>query len=227
MMKQNGYRKSMIDRLLEGLINNNQTLGLLLIAGAVLGCLYCGHAWWVQHTNKAAQHYFGSLVIEYNNAMNDKAYTEWDMLRTKFEKGFDKHARATVLPYYKNYVVQILLQQNKHNEAEALLDTIIYASKGSSLHEAYVLERALLDIDSADNERHTKGMQVLQTLANNDAHQFKDTAQFYLGRYYWSNDRLDEARDVWQKLVNEYVDEKIAPSPWVQQVKEFLNITIV
>jgi predicted negative regulator of RcsB-dependent stress response len=227
MMTQNIRKKSMIDRILDFFVQNNQTLTLVLGIFIAMSCLYFGHMWWVHHNNKAAQQYFGRLVIEYNRALQEETYDDWDGLRTKFENGFDKHARATLLPYYQNYVVTILLRQEKNEEALALLDTIVTSTKGSSLHNLYLTERALLDIDHTDSERQKIGEQALQTLASNATNQFQDTAQFYLGRYYWSNDRLDEARAVWQQLLDAYADEKIAPSPWIQQVKEYLKVTIV
>ena len=64
-------------------------------------------------------------------------------------------------------------------------------------------------------------------LAQNKDNMFRDSAQYYLGRYYWAHNQIDDARAVWQQLVDEQRDEKMAPSPWVNQVQEQLELMIV
>src|SRR5690606_18825445 len=137
-----------------------------------------------------------------------------------------KHSRASVLPYYKSYAVQILLKQGKKDEAIALLDTIISETRTSPMVSLYQMERALITLDMSDSELQKDAENSLLTLANDSTNQFYDSALFYLGRYYWVNDQIALARETWQKLVDEQADEKIAPSPWAQQVREYLTLTI-
>jgi hypothetical protein len=226
MATQKIVKKSLFDSVADLVIKNNQKITVLLGVALVCAVLFMGNNLWVAQKNKSAQGYFGILVMEYNQALNDKN-ADWDALRAKFEKGFVDHSGSSLVPYYKSYVVNILLQQNKADEAAALLDVIESDAQSSSMTLLYAIERALIDLDSGDIERQKKGEQALRVLADNTMNQFADMAQFYLGRYYWANDQIVQAREVWEKLVDEQAHEKIAPSPWAQQVKEYVSIKIV
>ena len=89
------------------------------------------------------------------------------------------------------------------------------------------MEKALIQLDSADESLKSSGLDTLKNLASDQHNTYRDSAQFYLGRYYWAMDEVDAARTVWQQLVDEQHDEKLAPSPWVHYVQDKLNITIV
>jgi len=164
--------------------------------------------------------------MEYNQAKQEKDY-DWQALLNKFESGYQKHSRSSLLPYYKDYAVNILLQQNKKDEALVLLDTILSDTQASPMLPLYEMERALIVLDMPDADMQKKGEDALIALANDTSNQFHDTAQFYLGRYYWAHDNVAAARQVWQKLVDEQADEKVAPSPWAQQVKGYLTSVTV
>lgn len=226
MATQKIVKKSLFDSIADVVIKNNQKITVMFGVALVCAVLFMGNKLWVTHQNKSAQGYFGVLVMEYNQALNEKN-ADWDALRTKFEKGFADYSGSSLVPYYKSYVVTMLLQQNKVDEAVALLDTIISDAQSSSMASLYGIERALIDLDSADSDQQKKGEQTLRVLADSTVNQFADMAQFYLGRYYWANDQLAQAREVWEKLIDEQAHEKIAPSPWAQQVKEYVSIKIV
>lgn len=226
MATQKIIKKNMFDTVAEVIIKNNQKITILLGVVLLGIVLFMGNKLWVAQKNKAAQGYFGVVVMEYNQALHDNN-VDWDGLRAKFEKGFSDYSGSSLIPYYKGYVVTILLQQNKADEAAALLETIMADAQSSSMSSLYAIERALIDLDSADLEQQKKGEQALRVLADDRMNLFGDMAQFYLGRYYWANDRIEQAREMWEKLVNEQADQKVALSPWVQQVKEYLSVKIV
>lgn len=226
MATQKIAKKSLFDSIADLVIKNNQKIAVMFGIAVVCVVLFMGNKLWVAQKNKSAQGYFGVLAIEYNQALND-SNVDWDALRAKFEKGFVDHSGSSLVSYYKSYVVNILLQQNKADEAAALLETIMSDAQSSSMTSLYAIERALIDLDSADVEQQKKGEQALRVLADDTRNQFADMAQFYLGRYYWANDQIAQAREVWEKLVDDQAHEKIAPSPWAQQVKEYLSIKIV
>lgn len=226
MATQKIAKKSLFDSIIDLVIKNSQKITVLFGIALVCAVLFMGNKLWVTYQNKSAQGYFGVLVMEYNQALQDKN-ADWDLLRAKFEKGFADYSGSSLVPYYKSYVVTMLLQQNKTNEAAALLTTVESDAQSSSMTLLYAIERALIDLDSADIGQQKKGEQALRVLADDTVNQFADMAQFYLGRYYWANDQIAQAREVWEKLVDEQAHEKIAPSPWAQQVKEYLSIKIV
>ena len=165
-------------------------------------------------------------MTEYEIMSQDKN-PEWDALLQKFEKNYEKHSNSSLLPYYLGYKVRILLHQNKKDEALATLDTVIADISGSPILPLYQMEQALMQLDSADEALKTTGLDALKKLAQDTSNAYRDSAQFYLGRYYWATNDIDAARAIWQQLVDEQHDEKLAPSPWVQYVQDKLNTTIV
>jgi len=205
--------------------NNMRQIGLIggLIIAVIVSAL--GYMFWMNEKNKAAQRYFGFLVMEYNRGLQDKD-VDWQMLLKKFERGYEKHAGSSLMPYYKDYAVNILLKQHKTDEAVALLDSIIADTESSPLLSLYQMEKALILLDMSDAEKQKQAEESLKSLAYDSLNQFHDSALFYLGRYYWAHDNIESARQVWQKLVDEQADEKAAPSAWTQQVKEYLKLIV-
>ena len=181
---------------------------------------------WSAKRERAAQYDFSALMTEYETMSQDKN-PEWEALLKKFEKNYEKHSGSALLPYYLSYKVKILLNQDKKEEALAELNKIITDIPGSPLLSLYQMERALIQLDSADEAIKTAGLDALKNLATDINNKNRDSAQFYLGRYYWAMNDIDAARNIWQQLVDEQHDEKLAPSPWVGFVQDKLNITIV
>lgn len=181
---------------------------------------------WSAKRERTVQYDFSALMTEYETMSQDKN-PEWDVLLKKFEKNYEKHSGSLLLPYYLSYKVRILLHQDKKAEALAMLDTMIADIPGSPVLALYQMERALIQLDSVDEGLKTTGLETLKQLAQDAHNTYRDSAQFYLGRYYWAANDIDSARAIWQQLVDEQHDEKLAPSPWVPHVQDKLNITIV
>ena len=188
--------------------------------------LFFAHKLWVSHREGAAQYDFSALITEYETMLREKD-AQWSELLEKFEKNYTKHSNSSLLPYYVGYKGQILLHQDKKEEALTTLDTMIKDMTGSSLVTLYEIERALIQLDSNTNELQNAGLKTLQSLAADKDNMYRDSAQYYLGSYYWAHNEIDKAHEVWQQLVSEQRDEKLAPSPWVQHVQEQLALTTV
>jgi predicted Zn-dependent protease len=188
--------------------------------------LFFAHKLWVIKRERAAQYDFAFLMTEYDTMSREKN-PQWSELLEKFEKNYDKHSNSSLLPYYLGYKVQILLAQDKKEEALVILDKMIADMPGSPMLALYEMEQALIQLDSNDGELNQVALQALKTLADDTDNMFRDSAQYYLGRYYWAQNQIDDAREVWQQLIDEQRDEKIAPSPWVDQVQAQLALTIV
>jgi predicted negative regulator of RcsB-dependent stress response len=190
------------------------------------GIAFLGYRLWSIKRERAAQYDFSALMTEYEMVSQDQN-PEWDALLKKFEKNYDKHSGSSLLPYYLSYKVRILLNQNKKDEALAVLDKMIVDMPGSPILALYEMERALIQLDGDDEGLRATGLAMLDTLAHDAHNAYRDSAQYYLGRYYWAMNDIDAARAIWQQLVDEQHDEKLAPSPWVHYVQDKLNLTIV
>lgn len=210
----------------DGLQVHYKPLGILF--SIVLGFLVVSFAYkvWVTRRERAVQYDFSSLMTEYETMSQEKD-PQWSVLLDKFEKNYEKHSNSSQLPYYMHYKVRILLNQGKKDEALAILNKVIDQMPGSPLIALYKMERALIQLDSADEATEQTGLEILKSLAYDANNDYRDSAQFYLGRYFWAINDVTAARQVWQQLVDEQHDEKMAPSPWVDYVQDKLNITIV
>lgn len=204
----------------------SKPLSIVLSFAIGLAALSFVYKLWSAKKERAAQYDFSALMTEYETMSQDKD-PEWNALLEKFENNYAKHSSSSLLPYYLSYKVRILLNQDKKEQALETLDTMITSMPGSVMLSLYEMERALIQLDSADESVKTTGLNTLVSLSTDLSNKNRDSAQFYLGRYYWANNDTDAARAIWQQLVDEQHDEKLAPSPWVHQVQDKLNITIV
>ncbi|HLJ31519.1 MAG TPA: hypothetical protein VKU36_03725 [Candidatus Babeliales bacterium] len=226
MAIQNSTRSSFLRTVSDFINSNGKHLCMLFSFFALIIGLFFAHKLWVGHREKAAQYDFSILMTEYETLLRDKD-AQWSELLEKFEKNYAKHSSSSLLPYYLGYKVQILLHQNRKDEALATLDTMITNLVGSPLLALYEMERALIQLDSDNGELQNAGLKTLQSLATDTDNMHRDSAQYYLGSYYWAHNEVDKAHEMWKQLVSEQRDEKLAPSPWVQQVQQQLSLTAV
>jgi predicted negative regulator of RcsB-dependent stress response len=219
-------KANFLDVISKSVFAQSRHFFMVLSVLAVLVGLFFSYRLWVAKREQAAQYDFSALIAEYD-AMSREKNPQWAPLLEKFEKNYEKHSSSSLLPYYQGYKVNILLKQGDKSAALTTLDSMITNMQSSPIVALYEMERALIKLDSADAEMNAIGLTSLKILAEDSNNIFRDSAQFYLGRYYWATDQIDLARTVWQQLVDEQRDEKIAASPWVNQVQELLKLTIV
>lgn len=205
--------------------NAKPLLMVFSFAMAMIFLLFA-YKWWLVKRERAAQYDFAFLMTEYDVMLHEKD-PQWSVLLEKFEKNYEKHSNSSLLPYYLGYKVQILLAQDKKEEALATLNKMIARMPGSPMLAMYEMERAFIQLDSDDTQLQEVALQTLKNLAHDSTNIFRDSAQYYLGRYYWSQNNIEEAREIWQQLIDEQRDEKMTPSPWVDQVRAQLALTIV
>jgi predicted negative regulator of RcsB-dependent stress response len=226
MANQKMMRQSISASMYESMIKYTNHIIMAVLIVLLAASVYGGYMFWVKQKNRSAQKDFGMLMMEYHKVVREKN-PDWSTLIEKFQDGYNRHANSALAPCFLAYQARILGAQDKQDEAIELLTQVVTMSNASPLHDLYVMEKALLVLDQADDQAKQVALQELTDLANNVQNQFNDSALFYLGRYYWANDQIELARDVWQRLVDSQRDEKVAASPWVQQVKDNLALTII
>ena len=226
MATQKITRTNILRSISESVFAQSRHFFMITSVLVVLIALFFTHKLWVAKREQSAQYDFSALITEYESMSREKD-PQWAVLLDKFEKNYEKHSRSSLLPYYQGYKVNILLKQGDKSIALATLDSMIADMQSSPVVALYEMERALIRLDSADAAMQVAGLESLKALADDTTNMFRDSAQFYLGRYYWATEQIDAARIVWQQLVDEQRDEKIAASPWTGQVQELLKLTIV
>jgi tetratricopeptide (TPR) repeat protein len=226
MSTYKAVRKSSFDRLIDAIVKNMYQISIVVSILLISSGVFYGYTIWKEYANQNAQKYFSSLIIEYNQGRTSEQ-TDWEALLKKFEKGYENNSNASLLPYYKGYMVAILDKLNRKEEAQTLLKTIISEIQFTPMRALYDFELGLMLLDSSDSDLQSRGEKIVRTLAGDSTSIVYDAALFYLGRYYWAHDNIAAAHEAWQMLVDSQRDAKVAPSPWLEQAKEYLALSIV
>ncbi len=199
-------------------------VGIALLG--VVGSTFLMYRFWVVYRERASQKVFAESVEKYNVAFQSEA-PDWEDIAVLFEKQYQQNTRSYLAPYLLQYKAEALLQQGRKSEAVEVMDRVIGQLQASSpLLPLLKTKRALIKLDIPDEVMNQAGLEELEDLVRDTKNQFKDVSLFYLGRYYWSTDRIAQAKQVWQQLVNEQRQQKLAPSPWADEVKEKLASVI-
>ena len=70
--------------------------------------------------------------------------------------------------------------------------------------------------------KQAEGLEELRQLATDTTNKNNDSAQYYLGLYYWAHNDLTTAINTWKELVASQAHERLAASPWASLAKEKL-----
>ena len=197
-------------------------IGIALLG--ILGLSFLTYRWYVTYREQAAQKVFAEYMIAYNQAMQSGSEQDWARAEVLLKLGYDRHARSYIAPYFLAFQAQALIQQGKKQEALAAMNAMVAAASAKSpVFNLFKTKRALMMLDAEDESMQQQGLEELMQLGREAKNIYNDMALFYLGRYYWALDKIDEARTIWQELVDGQWHEQLAPSPWVQEAKQKLN----
>ncbi len=174
------------------------------------------------YKEQSAQNVLAQYIQEFNQ-IEDGQSADWQRIAKLFQRGSEQQSRSSLAPYFLLFQAEALLRENKKQEALAAIDELIKQSANSPLLPLFKTKRSLLKLDEPDEAVQRSGLEELKKLAEDKKNQFRDTAQFYVGHYYWVNNSIEQAQAIWQTLVDEQYKEKLATSPWVGLVKEKLT----
>jgi len=197
----------------------------LLILLCILGGIGSGfllYRVYVVYREQAAQNALAQYVQEYYQ-IEDGQQADWQRMAELFQLGSEQQSNSYLAPYFLLFQVEALLRENKKEEALTVMDKLVEKSVHSPLLPLFKTKSALIKLDELDEVVQKSGLEELEELAENKKNKFRDTAQFYLGSYYWVNNSIVQAQKIWQTLVDDQYKEKLAPSPWVDLVKKKLE----
>lgn len=194
----------------------------LVLAGTFGG--YLGYRWYVVSREQAAHQTFAQAMYEYQTAIRSNSPAELATVDALIARGYDQHKASNIAPLFLALKADIQLQRNDVTQAMETLQQLVTALPATSpLAPLYKAKRALILLDSSDEALQKNGVDELLSLARDKSNKVNDMALFYLGRYYWSKNDLDDAKRVWQELVNSYSMQEAYPSPWVQEASQALK----
>ncbi|MFI5333361.1 MAG: hypothetical protein ACHQVS_04665 [Candidatus Babeliales bacterium] len=190
-------------------------LGIALCIGAA----GLGYRWYAHSQEQRAYKVFADCVREYEKAAENTAL--WSDVEQALTLGYQKHARSSLAPYFLAYKADVLLQQNKHDEAVATLDTMASVLPTSSpVYAPYMTKRALVKMDSVDTQIQKTGLEELTRLANDQQNAHRDRALYYLGLYYWTAQDVKQAQGIWENLIALDSKQDESRSPWAARVSD-------
>lgn len=193
---------------------------IVMVAIVVFVALFYGYRWYVVSREKTVQKIFSEQVMEYSKARTPE---QLGTMAIDLKSGHDQYASSRLAPYFTAYEVDAFLKLGKKTEALASLDALIASlSSSNPLINVYKTKRALLKFDMDDAALQESGIKELQQLAQDVHNKDRDLAQFYLGLHYYVADNLNEAKKVWQDLIESSLDSQ-NPSPWAEQAKQRLE----
>lgn len=201
------------------------TVAFLVIALSFGG--WKGYQWYVAHKEGAAQMVFSEALNEYETVLhklkkepNEPA--QWEDVLLNFDEVEAQHSGSLYALYSQGFRADIAARKGNLSDAiELLQKTIDGMKKTAPAYNMYRTKLALLYLDSGNEQ---EGLGLLQTLVDDTHNQQNDTAAFYLGYYYWTQEKFDKAKKAWQQFTKDKeVKESETVSPWTQIVQAKLS----
>lgn len=184
-----------------------------------IGAAGLGYRFYAQGYEQRAYKVFSDCMHEYEKAAANTAI--WSDVEQAFTLGYQQYGRSSLAPYFLAYKADVLLKQNKHDEAIATFDAMaLVLPTASPVYGPYMTKRALVKMDSADIHMQKAGLEELTTLANDTRNQQRDMALYYLGLHYWSAQDIKQAQGIWQNLVALQSEQPESRSPWAALVQD-------
>lgn len=195
---------------------------LMILLAATGG--YLGYRFYIVSREQEAHQSFVEYLETFQSAQQANSQQEWERMISVFDHGYQQHKESNVAPLFLSLKANAQLQLGEHVEGINTLQQAIDAlPKGSQLLPLLATRQALMQLDADDDALSKVGLVQLVSLARDEKNSLKDMALFYLGRYYWANDQIEDAKKAWQELEDSSWAQKAYPSPWVAQAKQTLK----
>lgn len=183
-------------------------------ASVIITGLFFGYRWYVVYREREAQ----AVLADYIHKAQTTPNASLAAIEQLFQEGAQRESSSHLEPYFLVFQANAMVKEGKLDEAIGVMEkAITHMSKDNILLPLFEGKRALMQMDSAVAETQQAGLQKLTELAHNTANPYADMALYFLGHYYWSVNNLEEAKKVWQELIEAQMKEQMgAPSPWAQ-----------
>jgi tetratricopeptide (TPR) repeat protein len=196
---------------------------LLGIAFVALGILaFVGHGWYVASRERAAEKDLSAYVAQYYGALNS-AEVQWGQVASLFEVGYLQHTSSLLAPYFLAYQADALLQEGNTQKAlEVMQQMLDKLPESSPFYALFRMKYNLIILDQPEHPEHQAALIALHEIGSDKTNAIFEAALFYLGRYHFVHNNVQEAKEIWQELRATAVDEN--PSAFVQEAEEYLEL---
>jgi len=185
---------------------------------------YVGYRYYVVSQEQDAHRSFVEYLETFQTAQQANVPQEWERIIGLFESGYQQHKQRNVAPLFLAMKANAQLQLGQSVESiNTLQQAIDVLPKKSKLFPLLATKQALMQLDSDDDALSKVGLAQLVSLARDTDNSLQDMALYYLGRYYWAQDQIEDAKKAWQDLEDSSWSDKAYPSPWVAQAQQTLQ----
>lgn len=192
-------------------------LAVVLLIVAALG--FFSYKWYVGYREQSAQQALADSIELFKKAANSGSQDDWATVATQLQHAYDQHSHSHSAPFFLVFKSQALAEQGKDLEAREAMESVVKAIPASSpLASLFKTRHALMLMDAEDEAEQRRGLQALESLAQDAHNRSQDMALFYLGSYYEAHDKVEQALQTWQELISK--QETFASSPWVQEAQQ-------
>lgn len=199
--------------------------GAFALSVALLGVGgFLGYRMYVGFREQKAHQSFSDYLQEFQAASKSNSQPEWERMVTVFGNRYADHKDSSLAPLFLSLKAEAHVQLGQIVEAiNTVQQAIDSLPADSALLPLLQIKQSLMQLDANDDALSKVGLQQLVSLARDQKNSLKDMALFYLGRYYWANDQIEDAQKAWKELEDSSWGDKAYPSPWVQEAKQKLK----
>lgn len=193
-----------------------------LLIGVAVTAVFFGYQWYSHNRDRIAQVELSTLIDHYHAVITGKK-NDGSQLITTLNEAYDSYASTSYAPYFLLFQVNLLLHDDKKDQALPVLEKALILLKNSPLIDLFATKYALMLLDEPGQAEQDKGLKELIALAHNTQNNYRDYALYYLGRYYFLNNKNNDAKIVWQELIDSQSIEQVSPSPWAQLAQQKID----
>src|SRR5579872_5767131 len=103
---------------------------------ALCGAGLYGYRWYASHREQQAHKIFTECMQEYGRAQKNAAL--WPNVEAILKAGYEKHQSSQLAPFFLTYRADVLLKQNKFDQALTVMrEAMQVMPKKSPLHNLY------------------------------------------------------------------------------------------
>lgn len=205
----------------------NRYLKQIMIAVIIVLCAaggYFGYRAYTVSREQKAHHTFAAYMQDFSSASQADSPQEWERMIQLAEHGYRQHKESNIAPLFLSLKADAYIKRGEMVEAiDTLQQAIDLLPTSSPVLPLLQIKQSLLQLDTDDDALSKVGLQQLISLVRDTNSSLKDMALFYLGRYYWAHDQIEDAKKAWQELEDSSWQDKAYPSPWMQEVKQKLK----
>ena len=196
------------------------SLILLAIALIVIGSWF-GYRAYTKNYEEHAHSMFALAMQEYNRAIQTDNLSTWKDVANAFEVAHSQYPKSNLAPYFLAYQSDALQKQGEEKKGlQAMNDAVQQLASGSPMHYLYKTKYALMQMDSKDKEVAAHGKELLEKLSQDNSNSCKEMALYYLGYDSFVNGQINDARSVWQKMLQATAKDSV----WANAARSRLEL---